>query len=48
MNEQLSGIINVLKPSCMTSHDLVYKIRKKFNIQKVGSKCIGGLANSNR
>ena len=36
MNEQLSGIINILKPSGMTSHDVVYKIRKKFNIQKVG------------
>ena len=36
MNEQLNGIINVLKPSGMTSHDVVYKIRKKFNIQKVG------------
>ncbi len=36
MSEQLNGIINVLKPSGMTSHDVVYKIRKKFNIQKVG------------
>jgi len=33
MNEQVSGIINILKPSGMTSHDVVYKIRKKFNIQ---------------
>ena len=32
----MDGIINILKPSGMTSHDVVYKIRKKFNIQKVG------------
>jgi len=50
MNEQVSGIINILKPSGMTSHDVVYKIRKKFNIQKVGhtgtldQNVAGGLA----
>lgn len=32
----MNGIINVLKPSEMTSHDVVSFIRKNFNIKKVG------------
>lgn len=32
----LNGVINILKPTGMTSHDVVYQVRKKFNIQKVG------------
>ncbi|WP_408625365.1 tRNA pseudouridine(55) synthase TruB [Crassaminicella thermophila] len=32
----LKGIINVLKPPHMTSHDVVNFIRKKLNIKKVG------------
>ncbi|MGP1597384.1 tRNA pseudouridine(55) synthase TruB [Peptoanaerobacter stomatis] len=32
----MNGIFNILKPTGMTSHDVVYEIRKKFNIQKVG------------
>ncbi|KNF08865.1 tRNA pseudouridine synthase B [Gottschalkia purinilytica] len=32
----MNGIINVLKPSNMTSHDVVSFIRKKLNIKKVG------------
>ncbi len=32
----MDGIINILKPSGMTSHDVVSHIRKKFNIKKVG------------
>lgn len=32
----MNGVINVLKPTGMTSHDVVYQIRKKFDIQKVG------------
>lgn len=30
------GIININKPSDWTSHDVVAKIRKKFNMKKVG------------
>lgn len=32
----MNGIINVLKPSEMTSHDVVSFIRKTFNMKKVG------------
>lgn len=32
----MNGIVNVLKPPGMTSHDIVNFIRKKFNIKKVG------------
>lgn len=32
----MNGIINVLKPSAMTSHDVVGFIRKTLNIKKVG------------
>lgn len=32
----MNGIINVLKPSQMTSHDVVSFIRKRFNMKKVG------------
>ena len=32
----MKGIINVLKPSGMTSHDVVSFIRKTFNMKKVG------------
>ncbi len=32
----MNGIINVLKPSEMTSHDVVSFIRKNFNMKKVG------------
>lgn len=32
----MDGIINVLKPTGMTSHDVVGFIRKNFNIKKVG------------
>lgn len=32
----MNGIINVLKPPGMTSHDVVYYIRKELGIKKVG------------
>jgi tRNA pseudouridine55 synthase len=32
----MNGIINVLKPPGMTSHDVIYFIRKKLKIKKVG------------
>ena len=32
----MNGIINILKPTGMTSHDVVSHIRKNFNIKKVG------------
>jgi tRNA pseudouridine55 synthase len=32
----LEGIINVLKPPGMTSHDVIYWIRKNINIKKAG------------
>ena len=32
----MDGIINVLKPAEMTSHDVVSFIRKNFNMKKVG------------
>lgn len=32
----MNGIINVLKPPGMTSHDVVYFIRRTLNIKKVG------------
>lgn len=32
----MNGFINVLKPPGMTSHDVVYYIRKTLNIKKVG------------
>lgn len=32
----LDGVLLVDKPAGITSHDVVYKIRKKFNIEKVG------------
>ncbi len=32
----MNGIINVLKPSGMTSHDIVSFIRKRLNVKKVG------------
>lgn len=32
----MKGILNVLKPPNMTSHDVVSVVRKKFNIKKVG------------
>ena len=33
---KMDGIINVLKPPKMTSHDVVYFVRKKLNMKKVG------------
>ena len=30
------GILNILKPTGMTSHDVVSAVRKIFNIKKVG------------
>ncbi|MFZ5352030.1 MAG: tRNA pseudouridine(55) synthase TruB [Bacillota bacterium] len=33
---ELNGIINVLKPPGMSSHDIVYFIRKKYKLKKVG------------
>ncbi len=32
----MDGIINILKPSEMTSHDIVSFVRKNFNMKKVG------------
>ena len=32
----LSGIINVYKPKGITSHDVVYKLRKILGIKKIG------------
>ena len=32
----MNGIINVLKPPGMTSHDVIYFIRKTLNMKKVG------------
>jgi tRNA pseudouridine55 synthase len=32
----LKGIINILKPSGMTSHDVVSRLRKIFNMKKIG------------
>src|SRR5690554_4722833 len=32
----MNGIFLINKPAGMTSHDVVYQIRKKFNIKKVG------------
>lgn len=36
MNNILEGVINFNKPQNMTSHDLVYIVRKKLKIKKVG------------
>ena len=30
------GIINIYKPSGMTSHDVIYKLRKILGIKKLG------------
>ncbi len=32
----MDGILNIIKPTGMTSHDVVYKVRKKLGIKKVG------------
>lgn len=32
----MDGILNIIKPIGMTSHDVVYKVRKKLGIKKVG------------
>lgn len=32
----MNGILNVLKPPGMTSHDVVFKLRKKLGIKKIG------------
>lgn len=32
----MNGILNIIKPTGMTSHDVVYKVRKKMGIKKVG------------
>ena len=32
----MNGILNIIKPTGMTSHDVVYKVRKKLGIKKVG------------
>ena len=32
----MDGILNIIKPTGMTSHDVVFKIRKKLRIKKVG------------
>jgi len=32
----LDGIINILKPPAMTSHDVIYWVRKNLNINKAG------------
>jgi tRNA pseudouridine55 synthase len=34
--ENMNGIINVLKPPGMTSHDIIYFVRKKLKMKKVG------------
>ena len=32
----MNGILNIIKPIGMTSHDVVFKVRKKLRIKKVG------------
>lgn len=32
----MNGILNIIKPIGMTSHDVVFKVRKKLGIKKVG------------
>lgn len=32
----MNGIVNVYKPSGITSHDVVYKVRKLFGVKRVG------------
>ncbi len=32
----MNGIVNVLKPAGMTSHDVVYRLRKIYGIRKIG------------
>ena len=32
----MDGIINILKPPAMTSHDVIYWVRKNLNIEKAG------------
>ena len=32
----INGIININKPAGMTSHDVVYRLRKLFGIKKIG------------
>lgn len=32
----MNGVVNILKPTGMTSHDVVNKVRRKFNIKKIG------------
>ena len=32
----MQGIINVLKPAGMTSHDVIYVLRKIYGIRKMG------------
>ncbi len=32
----MNGILNIIKPIGMTSHDVVYKVRKKMGVKKVG------------
>lgn len=33
---QINGIVLVDKPECLTSHDVVFSLKKKFNTKKVG------------
>ncbi len=36
IGEDMKGILNILKPPNMTSHDIVSVVRKKINLKKVG------------
>ena len=36
MNEKLQGWINLYKPKGISSFSAIYKIKKKFNIKKIG------------
>ena len=36
MNEKLQGWINLYKPKGISSFSAIYKIKKKFNIIKIG------------
>ena len=36
MNENLSGILNVYKPKCLTSHAVVSRVRKFYGVKRVG------------
>ena len=36
MDEKLQGWINLFKPKGISSFSAIYKIKKKFNIKKIG------------